>query len=60
MKCPKCGKEIEDGFLYKYSTAYRLDEADAFLIYTPKTAIADFLNDLQVGQIECFLRVVKH
>ena len=34
-------EEINDGFLYKYYTAYGLDEADTVLIYTPDTPISD-------------------
>lgn len=34
-------EEIKDGFLYKYSSAYGLDEADTVLIYTPETPISD-------------------
>ena len=34
-------EEIKDGFLYKYSSAYGLDEADTVLIYTPEMPISD-------------------
>ena len=41
-------EEIKDGILYRYTTAYGLDEADEIMVYTPDAPVSElpegFLN----------------